>query len=70
MSVQVEFHPKLKDSSVDEEAKRLAEEMLLEEQRQRELSLAETQQDNDTAASPIPTGVSNIHLSCLPACPQ
>lgn len=63
--MQVEFNPQLKDSVVDEEAKKLAEEMLLEEQRQRELSSTEAQQDNDTAASPLPTGVSNSHTRCL-----
>ena len=55
VTVQVEFSPKLKDSSIEEEAKRLAEERLLEEQKQREKALAEEQAKE--ATSPVPAGV-------------
>ena len=56
--MQVEFSPQLEESAIEEEAKRLAQEKLLEEQREREKALAEEQRAAVEAMSNQPAGVS------------
>ena len=58
MSVRVQFSPKLQESAVEDEAKRLAEEKLVEEQREREKALAEEQRAAAEALASQPPGVS------------
>ena len=57
MSVEVEFSPRLDDSAVEKEAKRLAQEKLLEEQREREEALAQEQREAAEAMANQPAGV-------------
>ena len=56
--MQVQFSPKLEEGAIEEEAKRLAQEKLLEEQREREKALAEEQRAAAEAMSNQPAGVS------------
>ena len=56
--MQVEFSPQLEESAIEEEVKRLAQEKLLEEQREREKALAEEQRAAAEAMSNQPAGVS------------
>ena len=65
MSVQVQFSPKLEESAIEEEAKRLAQEKLLEEQLEREKALAEEQRAAAEAMSNQPAGVSTSQLSSV-----
>lgn len=62
--MQVEFSPKLGESDIEEEAKRLAQEKLAEEQREREKALAEEQRAAAEAVNNQPSGVSE-QLSVL-----
>lgn len=56
--MQVQFSPKLEEGAIEEEAKKLAQEKLLEEQREREKALAEEQRAAAEAMSNQPAGVS------------
>ena len=56
MDVQVEFCPKLKDGTIEVEAKRLAEEKAQEEEKERQQAADE--ESKTEAASPVPSGVS------------
>ena len=64
MSVQVQFNPKLEESAIEEEAKRLAQEKLMEEQLEREKALAEEQRMAAEAMSNQPAGVSMEQKLC------